>query len=433
LAKLEAPEDGRITIFDEHRDAPAGFCLRVGASGSKVYYLLTGLPGSAHRSWVRIGDAAAVSLDDARKAARAAAGKAALGIDLNQERQQSRAAEAAARAKAEQEQGQVTVAGLIDAYVEARKRVLSPVTAREYERTLRVDIAPSALGRLKARVVTRADIRLYHERLAKAGGPHQADRALALLKAAYRWGAGEDSSPGVSLTGDRDPSRGLLPLVRGSAKIRTVTLLDPKAKTEGDRWMGLRVFWKGTEALPPVARCFVRLLLLLGLRRGEAASARWEHVDFELGTWMLPASVRKGRVPGSGGERRELIVPLAALPIEIMGELREQTGGRGQLFPGLHVGGVGALVKSATGLKDLRLHDLRRTCASGLMALSAPPYVVSAVLGHVEPGFVGSDRHYAHGSRDEERTRWLRVWSEHVLRVVEGKEPPVVVPFREAR
>jgi integrase len=235
-----------------------------------------------------------VSLDDARKAARVAAGKAALGIDMNEERQQSRAAEAAARVRAEREQGQVTVAGLIGAYVEARKRMLSSVTAREYERTLRVDIAPSALGKLKAPDVTRADIRAYHERLAKAGGPHQSDRALALLKAAYRWGAGEESSPGVSLTGDRDPSRGLLPLVRGSAKIHAVTLLDPKAKTEAERWAGLRVFWKGTEDLPPVARCFVRLLLLLGLRRGEAAAGRWEHVDFELGTWMLPASVRKG-------------------------------------------------------------------------------------------------------------------------------------------
>jgi hypothetical protein len=50
LARLEAPGKGRITIFDEHRDAPAGFCLRVSASGSKVYYLLTGVPGSAHRS-----------------------------------------------------------------------------------------------------------------------------------------------------------------------------------------------------------------------------------------------------------------------------------------------------------------------------------------------------------------------------------------------
>jgi integrase len=327
-----------------------------------------------------------LSLDDARKAARAAAGKAALGIDVNRERRQSRAAEAAAREKADQEQGQVTVAGLIGAYVQARKRMLSPVTAREYERTLRVDIAPSALGKLKARDVTRADIRVYHERVAKAGGPHQADRTLALLKAAYRWGAGEESSPGVSFTGDRDPSRGLLPLVRGSARIRAVTLLDPKSRTEGERWAGLQVFWKGTEALPLIARCFVRLLLLLGLRRGEASAGRWEHVDFERGTWTLPASVRKGRVPGSGGERRELIVPLASLPLEIMGDLREQTGGRGQLFPGLHVGGVGALVKKATGLKDLRLHDLRRTCASGLMALSAPPYVVSAILGHVSRG-----------------------------------------------
>jgi hypothetical protein len=36
--------------------------------------------------------------------------------------------------------------------------MLSPVTAREYERTLRVDIAPSALGKLKAPDVTWGDI-----------------------------------------------------------------------------------------------------------------------------------------------------------------------------------------------------------------------------------------------------------------------------------
>jgi hypothetical protein len=50
VASLETPEAGRMTIFDEHRDAPAGFCLRIGVSGSRIYYLLTAIPGSVSRS-----------------------------------------------------------------------------------------------------------------------------------------------------------------------------------------------------------------------------------------------------------------------------------------------------------------------------------------------------------------------------------------------
>jgi integrase len=220
--------------------------------------------------------------------------------------------------------------------------------------------------------------------------------------------------------------------MRGSAKVRTRSLVNRAGKTERDAWSEVVAFWIGTEKLGLVSRAFVRLLLLLGFRRGEAALALWKDVDLdgEPAVWHVPAEVRKGRVAGSAGERRALDVPLPALAVRILRELREATAGSQRLFPKLWLGGLGAELKAATGLVDLTLHDLRRSMTSGLQRLGAPPHVIAAALGHVETGGADSDAHYRHGGRFEEHAVWLRRWAEHVERLV-GLDKGVVVALPE--
>ena len=53
-------------------------------------------------------------------------------------------------------------------------------------------------------------------------------------------------------------------------------------------------FYHGLLNLPnPVARDCLRLLLFTGLRRREATSLRWEHVDFAPRIIRLPAANTK--------------------------------------------------------------------------------------------------------------------------------------------
>ena len=212
------------------------------------------------------------------------------------------------------------------------------------------------------------------------------------------------------------------------ARVRDYTLVNPKGRTDPDVWAGVVGFWRGTEALSPLVRAFVRLLLLLGLRRGEAAAAVWTDIDLEAdpAVWHLPAFSRKGRVQGSAGERKALDIPLPALAVSILRDLRDQHAkGEARVFPRLWLGGIGAEVKKVTDLPELRLHDLRRTTASGIQRLGAPPHVISTVLGHVETGGAQSDAAYRHGGRFEEHRFWLHRWADHVARLggVEEEQP----------
>jgi integrase len=444
IERLPTPEKGRATYFDRET---RGLCVRVTPNGERTYYFVATVPETKTRAWVKLGDARSLRLegkDGARSAAKAKAGEVAHGRNPNVERRQQRAAAERARIQAAEEKAAPTVAGLVGRYIEARERQLSPVTHREYLRTLNVNIRPSSLGKMRAKEALRSHVRDFHQKLRH--GRHQADRALLLLRAAYRWALEEEVAPDVPLV-DRDATRGVEAFVRGAAKIREWSLVRKgETLTEAEVWHDLVAFWKGTEALTVRDRAFARLLLLLGLRRGEASAARWRDVVLEERedhtqdgqlrtippTWTLPAENRKGREDkGHGGARRALVIPLPPTAVAILKELREVTGKGERLFPHLWLGGIGARVKERSGLSELRLHDLRRSTASGLERLGCPPHVISAVLGHVEAGGAGSDRHYKHGGRFEEHATWLRKWSEHIARIVGEGEPGKLLAFEQ--
>jgi integrase len=63
------------------------------------------------------------------------------------------------------------------------------------------------------------------------------------------------------------------------------------------------------------------------------------------------------------------------------------------------------------GIKKFTLHDLRRTCRTGLAALKVEPHVAERVLNHAQPGVTAVyDRH---AYLDEKRAA-LELWSEHL-------------------
>ena len=208
-----------------------------------------------------------------------------------------------------------------------------------------------------------------------------------------------------------------------------------------DPWAEVVQLWRGTDSMKPVPRSFVRLLLILGLRRGEAAAALWSNVHLESvrtvdgrevpAFWHIPAEVRKGRVAGSAGERRALDVPLPALAVRILLSLREANAGGDLVFPHLWLGGIGAMLREHAGIADLRIHDLRRSAASAIQSLGAPPHVLSAVLGHVEQGGADSDQHYTHGSRFAEHHLWLDRWAAKLEQLIADARPSDVASSTE--
>jgi hypothetical protein len=71
-----------------------------------------------------------------------------------------------------------------------------------------------------------------------------------------------------------------------------------------------------------------------------------------------------------------------------------------------------------------RLHDLRRSCATGMASLGVQPHVIEAVLNHVSGFRSGVGATYNVFSYLPEKTEALAKWAAHVQGLVAGRRAP---------
>ncbi|MGH8143675.1 MAG: tyrosine-type recombinase/integrase [Steroidobacteraceae bacterium] len=160
----------------------------------------------------------------------------------------------------------------------------------------------------------------------------------------------------------------------------------------------------------------VRLLLLTGQRRGELTAARWRDIDFSATTWNIPAENSK-----SG---RESLVPLSASAVREFEALRRLANHSQWVLPTAtgadrHVHAqqlttslmrCRARFKQA-GIAPFTLHDLRRTCRTGLARLKIEPHIAERVLGHAQERMAAT--YDVHDYLDEKRAA-LHLWAQHL-------------------
>jgi len=143
----------------------------------------------------------------------------------------------------------------------------------------------------------------------------------------------------------------------------------------------------------------------VGLRRGEALGLRWEDVDLEDGTVRVAQSLQRaqGRLQFSAPKtaRSRRTVPLPHVCVEALrGHRHRQDGERQRLGEAWTESGlvfttaVGTPIEprnlnrsfdalcARADVRRVRLHDLRHTCASLLLAQGVSPRVVMETLGH---------------------------------------------------
>lgn len=401
--------------FDTNGHAPKGFCLRFSASGEKRFYLIATMLSTSQRRWISLGPASGAGLKAARDRAIELWGQIVRGIDPNDEKRKLRLQAVEDRNQRERASKEPTVAEVVRRYLDSQKAHLSPVTVRNYSNMIKLHLEGSTFGNLKAKSIVRSDVRTFIEHKAKKT-PRMADYIRAVLHAAWGWARVEESAPGVTLVDpDRDPMFGLKDHDR---RKRTRHLSDDEIVT----------FWRGLDEAKLAWGTFAKFILLTGLRRGECYAACWSWVDWNTSTLHVPAEVRKGRE----NNRQALDVPLCPLALRLLREMQPITGKKDRIFRahGISIGYVGGEVKKRTGLKDLTIHDIRRSCSSGLQRIGCPSYVISVVLGHAtEAGATQADSHYVHGGRPSEHKTWLTRWSDHVAKLIGEESTGSVVEF----
>ena len=158
---------------------------------------------------------------------------------------------------------------------------------------------------------------------------------------------------------------------------------------ERDRWVEGREMPKLLAAIaaePNIdIRDFVLLALLTGQRKSNVLSMRWEELDLahpDGARWTIPASKTKAR--------KKQTVPLAEQAVAIIRS--RSPAPNGYVFAS-SASKSGHLIYpdsgwqrtvTRAGLKDLRLHDLRRTLGSWQARLGASLLVIGKSLGHTD-------------------------------------------------
>jgi integrase len=174
----------------------------------------------------------------------------------------------------------------------------------------------------------------------------------------------------------------------------------------------LRAVWGAAEVGGAFGR-FVQLLLLTAQRRTKVARhMRWSDVDLATGVWTIPRQEREKGAP------ERLVLPEVAL--EIIRSCPRFLGGEYVFHRGLNFARAKMAFDKACGVRNWRLHDLRRSARSLMSRAGVLPHVAERVLGHVVSGVAGIYDKYSYDSETAEALRRLAALIQQIIDPSEG-------------
>lgn len=437
---VDAAKAGPKDWFLWDDDLP-GFGLKVTPAGGKTYVFQyrIAIPGSAERTAAKrytIGKHGKLTPDQARKRAKELAVLVAQGVDPRQQELDVIAAkEAAADAEAERAriEGELVfekvAAVWLDHYENEKGR--RPSSVRQATLIVKRHLEPTLKGKPMPHI-TRADIQAVLDGIpVRQRGIRRSIFAYASIF--FGWALRRGDIPENPLA----------------------CMVKPEAPKARDRVLSdeeLTSIWKGTDALDAPFGSFFRLLILTGQRRSEVAGLNWLELDRSSATWIIPADRAKNDVAHLVPLTDSTIAELDAIALagQVKAEVKEPDAKRwpksGYVLPtsrGTAITGFSkpkraldaAIAKERNGeaLPDWRIHDLRRTLATGLQRLGVRFEVTEAVLNHVSGAKSGVAGIYQRHDWQAEKRAALDAWATHVERLLKQEEKDSkVVPIRAA-
>jgi hypothetical protein len=203
----------------------------------------------------------------------------------------------------------------------------------------------------------------------------------------------------------------------------------PAPAVARDRVLGdaeLAAVWKAADRIGWPFGPIVKLLILTGARKNEIAALRWSEIKNDR--IELPAERVKN------GEAKTIpLSPAAAAILEAVPRIVDSAF----VFTskGSKPMGVGWRTKERLDraadeimgepLGDWRVHDIRRSVATGLQRLDARLEVIEAVLGHTSGSQAGIVGVYQRHSFTDEKRAALEAWAHRVAVLFSGATEPV--------
>jgi integrase len=374
------PGDARREVPDAYLP---GLYFIVQPSGTRSWAVRYRSAGQSRKH--TLGSYPAINLKAARELGAKALRAAAEGRDPGREK---------ATAKAD------SVEAVIEQFLDLHcRRSNRPRTAEETERLLRLHVLPR-WRRRTVHEITRRDVLSVLDRVIDGGSPVAANRALTAIKTLFNWCIQRDI---IAVS----PAAGVRPPTAEQSRDRLLTDAE------------LQLLWKAADQIGFPFSALVQLLALTGQRRDEVARMTWTELDLKGRTWTLPPERTKNN------QAHE--VPLSDAVIAILGSLPRIKGSPFVLTtngesPASNYGKnkrrLDALLPS--DMPPWRLHDLRRTVASGLARLGVNLPVIEKVLNHSSGSFAGIVGVYQRHSFAEEKREALDKWAVHVTDLMKG-------------
>lgn len=416
IESLEA-SGSEYTVWDTELQS---FGVRVLPSGSKafIYRYRMGGRGTSEQRYT-IAKCSAIPPDQARKIAREKAALVFQGIDPKSEDEK----QAKSRKFEEDLKNKLSFEIYCEKYLDERVKIEVPKSYNSLRSCLRIH-AKNFLKSNPITSITKNDITSLLDNIPVEKQSVRNQTYIALSKL-FKWAVGRGDIPSSPMDGMRPPK-------------------PPKKRTRVLSDIELSTVISATRRVDGIFGPFFNLLAITGQRRSEVAGLDWSELNRDECLWTLPEERCKNGVTH--------LVPLSTAAIGILDHLSGCDEQKNMTWPskGLVFTTTGrtpisgfsrakklldaAMLKIAKEqasdagkepetieIADWRIHDLRRTMATGFQKLSIRFEVTEATLNHISgmsrAGVAGV---YQQHDWKEEKREALEKWAQHCERLLAG-------------
>jgi len=361
-----------------------GFGVKVTPKGRKVFVVLyrTGGAGSKLRKYT-IGPYGRVTLHRARIAAEKVFAAKLEGRDPAAEKREAKRRLVADR-----------VEDLLESFI--AQRLSQNRSGGEIARLLRREVGKIWIGR-SIHEISKRDVVEVISAIEQRGTPVAANKTLKSIKTFLRWCVGRAVL-------DQSPAEGV-PL-----PTKEVT----RERVLNDQELAQVIL--AARVMDGPYGGIVELLALTGQRREEVARMTWNELDLAQRIWTLPKSRTKNA--------KEHVVHLSE---QSMAVLKRADKKEPFVFSMLETKSFQDFSRGKrsldqlSGVTEWRLHDLRRTCVSGMARLGIAPHVADKILNHQAGTISGVAAVYQRHEFLSERREALDRWGAHIAAILSEK------------
>jgi len=339
LLDLPIPTSGKRTYYYDTKTRGLSVCVL--PSGKKTYLVYRKINGRPER--ITIGDINDFSLEQARGKASEINALIANGENPAQRHRLSKS--------------ELTFGELFIEYMERHAKIHKSSWQQDERR---YNYYLSAWKQRQLSAIRKPDIQKLHQEVGANNGHYAANRLLALINSVF------NSAIEFCLWDKSNPANG-------------IKKFKEKSRSRFLQADELPRFFKALSEEPnETIRDYILLSLLTGARKSNVIAMRYDEINFDLCLWNIPKT--------KNGDPH--VTPLVPRALEILNE-RLKNKMSEWVFPSTSKSGHLSDPKRSwkrilerAGIKDLRIHDLRRSLGSWQASTGASLAIIGKTLAH---------------------------------------------------